>query len=81
MLKIKSNIDLKELEKFGFEKGYRFQPLDPVPIVAVVDKEKRLSIQYDTSAWFDINYWYLYDKTQDKIYDLIKADLVEKIED
>lgn len=81
MLKIKDNVDLKELEKYGFEKGYRFQPLNPVPIVAVVDEEKRLSIQYDTSAWFDINYWYLYDKTQDKIYDLIKADLVEKIED
>ena len=80
MLKIKDNIDLKELEKYGFEKGYRFQPLNPTPIVAVVDSERILSIQFDTSAWFDVNYWYLYDKNQDKVYDLIKADLVEKVD-
>lgn len=80
MLKIKDNIDLKELEKYGFEKGYRFQPLNPTPIVAVVDSKRRLSIQFDTSAWFDVNYWYLYDKNQDKVYDLIKADLVEKVD-
>lgn len=81
MLKIKDNIDLKELEKYGFEKGYRFQPLNPTPIVAVVDSKRRLLIQFDTSAWFDVNYWYLYDKNQDKVYDLIKADLVEKVGD
>ena len=80
MLKIKDNVDLKELEKFGFEKGYRFQPLNPIPIVAVVDDEKRLSIQFDTSAWFSKDYWYLYDYNQDKVYDLIKADLVEKVD-
>lgn len=81
MLKIKDNVDLKELEKYGFEKGYRFQPLNPMPIVAIIDDERNLKIQFDTSAWFDMNYWYLYDKNQDKVYDLIKADLVEKVED
>ena len=81
MLKIKDNVDLKELEKYGFEKGFRFQPLNPLPIVAIVDTNRKIIIQYSTSGWDDNNYWYLYDKNQDKVYDLIKADLVEKVDD
>lgn len=81
MLKIKDNVDLKELEKYGFEKGFRFQPLNPLPIVAIVDTNRKLLIQYSTSGWYDNNYWYLYDKNQDKVYDLIKAGLVEKVSD
>lgn len=81
MLKIKDNVDLKELEKYGFEKGFRFQPLNPLPIVAIVDTNRKLIIQYSTSGWHDNNYWYLYDKNQDKVYDLIKAGLVEKVDD
>lgn len=81
MLKIKDNVDLKELEKYGFEKGFRFQSLNPLPIVAIVDTNRKLLIQYSTSGWYDNNYWYLYDKNQDKIYDLIKAGLVEKVSD
>lgn len=80
MLKIKNNVDLKELEKYGFEKGFRFQPLNPLLIVAIVDTNRKLIIQYSTSGWYDNNYWYLYDKKQDNVYDLIKADLVEKVE-
>lgn len=80
MLKIKQNVDLKELEKYGFEKGFRFQPLNPLLIVAIVDTNRKLIIQYSTSGWYDNNYWYLYDKKQDNVYDLIKADLVEKID-
>ena len=79
MLKIRDEIDLKELEKYGFEKGWRNQFLDPVPIVAIVNTERKLQIQFSTSAWWNNDYWYLYDKNQDKVYDLIKADLVEKI--
>ena len=81
MLKIKDNVDLKELEKYGFEKGFRFQPLNPLPIVAIVDTNRKLIIQYSTSGWYDNNYWYLYNKNQDKVYDLIKAGLVEKVDD
>ena len=81
MLKIKDNVDLKELEKYGFEKGFRFQPLNPLLIVAIVDTNRKLIIQYSTSGWYNNNYWYLYDKKQDNVYDLIKADLVEKVED
>ena len=79
MLKIKDNVDLKELEKYGFEKGWRNQFLDPVPIVAVVNTERKLQIQFSTNAWWSTEYWYLYDKNQDKIYDLIKDGLVEKV--
>ena len=79
MLKIKDNVDLRELEKYGFEKGFRFQPLNPLLIVAIVDTNRKLIIQYSTSGWYNNNYWYLYDKKQDNVYDLIKADLVEKI--
>lgn len=81
MLKIKDSTDLKELENYGFEKGFRFQSLNPLPIVAIVDTNRKLLIQYSTSGWYDNNYWYLYDKNQDKIYDLIKAGLVEKVSD
>ena len=81
MLKIKDNVDLKELEKYGFEKGWRNQFLDPLPIVALVDIERGLKIQFSTSAWWCKDYWYLYDKNQDKIYDLIKDGLVEKVEE
>lgn len=80
MLKIKNNVDLKKLEKYGFEKGFRFQPLNPLLIVAIVDTNRKLIIQYSTSGWYDNNYWYLYDKKQDNVYDLIKDDLVEKID-
>ena len=81
MLKIKDNVDLKELEKYGFEKGYRYQPLDPLPIMAIVDNKRQLTIQYNTSAWWNNEFYYLYDRNQDKVYDLIKADLVEKVGD
>ena len=81
MLKIKDNVDLKELEKYGFEKGWRNQFLDPIPIVAIVNIERKLQIQFSTSAWWNKDYWYLYDKNQDKVYDLIKDGLVEKVGD
>ena len=83
MLKIKNDIDLKELEKYGFQKGYKFYSIDNTPtrIVAVVNNERDIIIQYSDSAWWNLNYWYLYDYNQDKVYDLIKADLVEKVDD
>ena len=81
MLKIKENVDLKELEKFGFQlvgeknesyrvnienKNYNSQAL---LIVTPVSRE----ISIDTGST------YIKDKL-DILYDLIKADLVEKVE-
>lgn len=72
MLKIKDNVDLKELENFGF------------------DLELNIADDYDQIYCFDSRL--MFDKTDKKIiipmfneetaldtlYDLIKADLVEK---
>ena len=79
MLKVKNNLDLKELEKFGFEtdnwyytKSYDF---DYYEIIIKIDEKKR-TIQikndyYDADFTCDI---------PNVIYDLIKADLVEKVD-
>lgn len=84
MLKVKDNVDLKELEKFGFIKVKK-RMTDFAPCV-----------QY----WFTLNYGDEYDcitvfkdrtlyvgleavgtsATLNTLYDLIKADLVEKVE-
>ena len=80
MLKIKDNVDLKELEKFGFQlvgerfesyrvnienKGYNYRAF-----LIVTPVSRKISI--DTGST------YIKDKL-DILYDLIKADLVEKI--
>ena len=94
MLKIKDNVDLKELEKFGFEyskhiintydKEINYYPLgDSVPCCRyylTVNEENRhiynsiygLTWQGKTDNY---NIEFL-----DTLYDLIKADLVEKVE-
>ena len=77
MLKIKDNVDLKELEKYGFKKGgvYYRQIFNYEYYEVKIDIEldrKYIIIQND---YYDSNYaCYI----PDIIYDLIKADLVEK---
>ena len=77
MLKIKDNVDLKELEKFGFmyDKGYEWQDIicykyvdDDYCIEAFKD-EIRMYI-FEDGLFIDV---------PEILYDLIKADLVEKI--
>ena len=75
MLKIKDNVDLKELEKYGF-----IQEED------CISKKFFAYKKHSTRIWF-------YDRHISKsdahfgeddfelLYDLIKADLVEKVED
>ena len=78
MLKIKDNVDLKELEKFGFIKDihhdlfirYEYKPDNGVCLY--VDEYKNISV-------FPTYYDYLNTKIMDKLFDLIKADLVEKV--
>lgn len=81
MLKIKDEVDFKELEKFGFEEDeeqyfyYGFTEPDP-------NSEIRIYIEITTriiSTGFD-PYVSSY-KIHDKIYDLIQAGLVEKVGD
>lgn len=81
MLKIKDKVDLKELEKFGFELDedmgqyfyYGFtEPSCNSEIRIYVEKgSRKISTGFDRC----VNPY----KIHDKIYDLIQAGLVEKI--
>lgn len=80
MLKIKDNFDLKELEKFGFEKCYwsYYQKFNYEYYEVKIDIEldrRYIIIQND---YYDSDYaCYI----PDVIYDLMKADLIEKAGD
>jgi len=78
MLKIKDNINLKELEKFGYYKASIYgQPsynkdLEDNDTLAIIIDTRKLFLD----TWGCINEKYLL-KVAD---DLIKADLVEKVD-
>ena len=82
MMKIKSNVDLKELKKFGFklepEKAYYYFNVEECEIFIWVTKG------------YDYKPRHIYVETKEHsvilsnlsiIYDLIKADLVEKVDE
>lgn len=77
MLKIKDNIDLKELEKYGFYyNGYGFTNKNYSYISRCgsyvnkifIHKDRHLSFNNPTNKVFNV------------LYDLIKDDLVERVE-
>ena len=85
MLKIKDNIDLKELEKLGFnfekEHGlfsnryiyeYNEQTIE-------VNADDRTILAEDVSGSY--SFGAIVDSVLTKLYELIKSDLVEKVED
>ena len=80
MLKIKDNVDLKELEKYGFikvKKGMtNFVPEVKWWYTLNNSEYDCVTIFKDRSIYFGLD---CYNKTYDIIYDLIKADLVEKV--
>ena len=68
MLKIKDNVDLKELEKYGFErKRYFYESYDYEKSGVIIYEHSK---EITTLVHYDI----------DTLYDLIKGDLVEKVE-
>lgn len=88
MLKIKDNVDLKELEKFGFEVIGNF--------AKKIFYEKYGSFTCQDDTWLVVEYrqiWFIENGAKesneryfgnpqfDTLYDLIKADMVEKIEE
>lgn len=90
MLKIKDNVDLKELEKFGFERetkdyytkhwfiNYDGQPTIEIYMVVVGNalfNNYKILNQHKFKQDLHECYW------EQDLYDLIKADLVEKIGD
>ena len=79
MLKIRDEIDLKELEKFGFKKDEELSSDDIV--YSVQTKYQKLCVDSDKiiflhEAKFETNTMVL---KCNALYDLIKANLVEKV--
>ncbi len=75
MLKIKDNVDLKELAKFGFKLNFdeEYQlTIDKKNIrtVIVIEYERTIYVQ---STGYVV-------EELDALYDLIKADLIEKVD-
>ena len=87
MLKIKDNVDLKELEKYGFIKlkndyrGHKYRWREEKSnwfYELYVAKDNRLSIYVQSDECF--SYIRFYGKLQTKLYDLITDGLVEKVD-
>ena len=96
MLKIRDDVDVKELEKFGFREvqqnkriNYIYTPHRSIEdftgnMIVVnndrnlfnynyyLDEDRQISFRLNTEATYD------FEKTMNVIYDLIKANLVEK---
>ena len=93
MLKIKDNVDLKELEKFGFKPKYD-EDTGKIKAYEKIKKEEeyivlgvtrttikgKIRIFRRTDIEWRINPYNEYFDV-DTLYDLIKADLVEKVSD
>ena len=78
MLKIKDNIDLKELEKYGFVeyKDCYSRSYNSNEITTDINKETRYIVDIDTDwGFFDMRNL----GESKRVNDLIKADLVEKV--
>ncbi|MBQ8473170.1 MAG: hypothetical protein IJ501_06675 [Bacilli bacterium] len=81
MLKIKDNVDLKELEKYGFvyfingcrTYGYSYEALNGGYSI-IIEKNNEFP-NYPNKRKIPLNI------PQDLLYDLIKDGLVEKVED
>lgn len=73
MLKIKNNVDLKELEKFGFENNVGFLQKDAEYISYYINKDVRT-----IEIWDYEGDEVILDNT---LYDLIQAGLVEKVKE
>lgn len=94
MLKIKNNVDLKELEKFGFKAKYDEDTGDIKRYikqetnygfdynkdytVISVEKVEKQQGRYDTIYFWQIHLEEKTYKSMDLLYDLIQAGLVEK---
>lgn len=75
MLRIKESVNLKELEKFGFEKGVFTRTLEGKPLYQVVITKKHRYIQIRVFSCASIA-----KSLQELLYNLIQAGLVEKVE-
>ncbi len=79
MLKIKDNVDLKELEKYGY-----FKDCNNEYVKDDVLAGERVTIYLQENRTFFIEWgWYVMrgEEQERFLKDLIKADLVEKVDD
>ena len=88
MLRIKKEVDLKELEKFGFQKdeyGDYFKDCK-IKLASLFNNTTKVSIMIDLTSHigrigFVCDGKYCLDYELDLLYDLIDAGLVEKVEE
>lgn len=84
MLKIKDNIDLKELEKYGIQKGYYTKSDNNKEEVLSIDENRIITVS--KRLWWSMQHYYgIVEKNGAKdgeeiLYDLILNGLVEKVE-
>ena len=83
MLKIKDDVDLKELEKFGF----KYKENKRLPYNSTFDWNDMLEVKGNKEQIYirafdkrEITVYSTCGIAIDKLFDLIKADLVEKVE-
>lgn len=93
MLKIKDNVDLKELEKFGFceDENYYVDNMIKFKLslaigVPIIEKEtRRIEMLIDTSLGKELSVFknknLITSVITENVYDLIKDGLVEKVSD
>lgn len=83
MLKIKDDVDLKELEKFGFENNYNNeyllksykQDFSQDDYVTIKKEDRSIQISHYQDEYGATNII----RIDELLYDLIQAELVEKI--
>lgn len=87
-LRIKSDVDLKELEKYGFVDDKIYGRKVKVKKMMTKEKWNAEIVEIDLitgqlQIFVDDEYYETYTNsdTLDFIYDLIKADLIEKVDD
>ncbi len=75
-LKIKDNIDLKELEKFGF-RAITIVDKIKYQFIEIISGKEIYNIKIDEKGILHLNQLAKYNTIPGVIYDLIKADMVE----
>lgn len=85
MLKIRDGVDLKELEKFGFTTSKKVKDkynFDTKLVKAVFKSEDDFNaMTISNKRSIDLTDYFENIKWLDTLYDLIKADLIEKVDD
>ncbi len=77
MLKLKDSVDLKELEKFGFVEDLEYWKCEHSKCE---HDEQEVRVGKNSREIYISTTWDMAQNSLDLIYSLIKADLVEKVE-